>query len=861
MDTEHTVKIHRTIYRGTSPSQARLESRVHELEDMLELEREARARAERHSHELNFQLEALSERLDEFGGANTQTHDMLKRREQEVSKLRKDLENTNLALESSEHTLRKKHQMALNEFSVEIENLQKQKGKAEKDRHHLMSEVDNCMAQLDGALKAKLSAEVKLEGLESQLNRLKMLTDDLQRQLTELNNSKSRLTSENFELVRINQEYESQLTNLTKAKHSLEAMCEDMKRGLDDDARSRITLQTQLTSLQLDFDNLQVRYEEESEEASHLRAQVSKFNTEMASMKSKLEKELLSKTEEFEEMKRKFTVRITELEDLAERERMRASNLEKTKAKLTTELHDLQIEFDNLSAENSELHRRAKAAEHQLIEFTRRVDELTIEVNNLNSQNGQLQADNIRLKGLVSDLGDKNTNLERENRTLADQLKDAKSTLREVNRRLTDLEALRSQLEAERDNLASALHDAEEALREIDAKYQAAHASLTHLKSEMETRLREKDEELETLRKSTTRTIEELTTTITEMEVKYKSELNRTRKKYESTITELEIQIDNLSKSNSHLSKENKALLQRLKDFEALLDEEKRMHESCQANLTLSERKRIQVQGEYEELQAAFEMADRARKHAESELGEAQSRISELQLHVNNLTNDKRRLEGDMSVMQADMDDAINAKQAAEDRANRLNAEVMRLADELRQEQENYKHAESLRKQLEIEIREITVKLEEAEAYSTREGRRMVQKLQARVRELEAEYESESRRSKEALANSRKYERQFRELQTQAEDDRRMVIELQDLLDKTQMKMKAYKRQLEEAEDTGQITMNKYRKAQQQIEEAEHRADMAERTVTMRRTVVHTGRAGSVARELTTAFNRATSIL
>lgn len=31
---------------------------------------------------------------------------------------------------------------------------------------------------------------------------------------------------------------------------------------------------------------------------------------------------------------------------------------------------------------------------------------------------------------------------------------------------------------------------------------------------------------------------------------------------------------------------------------------------------------------------------------------------------------------------------------------------------------------------MEIEIREITVKLEEAEAYATREGKRMVQKLQ-----------------------------------------------------------------------------------------------------------------------------------
>ena len=83
--------------------------------------------------------------------------------------------------------------------------------------------------------------------------------------------------------------------------------------------------------------------------------------------------------------------------------------------------------------------------------------------------------------------------------------------------------------------------------------------------------------------------------------------------------------------------------------------------------------------------------------------------------------------------MQSDLDDALNAQRAAEERADRLAAEVNRLAGELHQEQENYKNAESLRKQLEVEIREITVRLEEAEAFATREGKRQIAKLQARV--------------------------------------------------------------------------------------------------------------------------------
>lgn len=132
------------------------------------------------------------------------------------------------------------------------------------------------------------------------------------------------------------------------------------------------------------------------------------------------------------------------------------------------------------------------------------------------------------------------------------------------------------------------------------------------------------------------------------------------------------------------------------------------------------------------------------------------------------------------------------------------------------------------------------------------------------MRELEAELDGEIRRAKEAFASARKYERQFKELQTQSEDDKRMILELQDLLDKTQIKMKAYKRQLEEQEEVSQLTMSKYRKAQQQIEEAEHRADMAERTITIKRTMGGPGsRAVSVVREINSMSrgNRATSIM
>jgi len=66
-------------------------------------------------------------------------------------------------------------------------------------------------------------------------------------------------------------------------------------------------------------------------------------------------------------------------------------------------------------------------------------------------------------------------------------------------------------------------------------------------------------------RKGGLRSAEELQRTIVDIETKYKSELGRAKKKYETEYRELEIQNDNLSRANNELAKANKSLAGRVK--------------------------------------------------------------------------------------------------------------------------------------------------------------------------------------------------------------------------------------------------------------------------------------------------------
>merc|ERR1712002_1056210 len=213
------------------------------------------------------------------------------------------------------------------------------------------------------------------------------------------------------------------------------------------------------------------------------------------------------------------------------------------------------------------------------------------------------------------------------------------------------------------------------------------------------------------------------------------------------------------------------------KELEIAVDDERRSGDEARQAVTVLERKRIALTAELEDVKALLEAAERARKNAEAECSEVSIRIQELTISITTLTQEKRRLESDLSSITADIEDAVGGRRAAEENAARLANENARLADELRQEQENYKNAESLRKQLEIEIREITVRLEEAEAFAQREGKRMVAKLQARLRDIETELEAEQRRSRELANANRKFEKAIVELKLQFEDDHRLVQE------------------------------------------------------------------------------------
>lgn len=74
-------------------------------------------------------MEELSDRLEEQGGATSAQVDLNKKREAELMKLKRDLEESNMQHDQVIAQSRKKQQDVVNEFSDQLDQLQKAKAK------------------------------------------------------------------------------------------------------------------------------------------------------------------------------------------------------------------------------------------------------------------------------------------------------------------------------------------------------------------------------------------------------------------------------------------------------------------------------------------------------------------------------------------------------------------------------------------------------------------------------------------------------------------------------------------------------------------------------------------------------------
>ncbi|XP_005056134.1 PREDICTED: myosin heavy chain, skeletal muscle-like [Ficedula albicollis] len=803
-----------------------LEAKIKELTERAEEEEEMNAELTAKKRKLEDECSELKKDIDDL----ELTLAKVEKEKHATENKPRDLEEATLQHEATASALRKKHADSTAELGEQIDNLQRVKQKLEKEKSELKMEIDDLASNMESVSKAKANLEKMCRSLEDQLSEIKTKEEEQQRIINDISAQRARLQTESGEYSRQVDEKDALISQLSRGKQAFTQQIEELKRHLEEEIKAKNALAHALQSARHDCDLLREQYEEEQEAKGELQRALSKANSEVAQWRTKYETDAIQRTEELEEAKKKLAQRLQDAEEHVEAVNAKCASLEKTKQRLQNEVEDLMIDVERSNAACAALDKKQKNFDKILAEWKQKYEETQAELEASQKESRSLSTELFKMKNAYEESLDHLETMKRENKNLQQEISDLTEQIAEGGKAVHELEKVKKQIEQEKSEIQAALEEAENSLEHEEGKILRLQLELNQVKAEIDRKIAEKDEEIDQLKRNHQRVVDSMQSTL-DAEIRSRNEALRLKKKMEGDLNEIEIQLSHANRQAAEAQKNLRNTQGVLKDTQIHLDDALRTQDDLKEQVAMVERRANLLQAEVEELRAALEQTERSRKVAEQELMDASERVQLLHSQNTSLINTKKKLETDIAQIQGEMEDTIQEARNAEEKAKKAITDAAMMAEELKKEQDTSAHLERMKKNLDQTVKDLQHRLEEAEQLALKGGKKQIQKLEARVRELEGEVDAEQKRSAEAVKGVRKYERRVKELTYQSEEDRKNVLRLQDLVDKLQTKVKAYKRQAEEAEELSNVNLSKFRKIQHELEEAEERADIAESQV------------------------------
>ena len=195
--------------------------------------------------------------------------------------------------------------------------------------------------------------------------------------------------------------------------------------------------------------------------------------------------------------------------------------------------------------------------------------------------------------------------------------------------------------------------------------------------------------------------------------------------------------------------------------------------------LAAAERKAAMASLEAEEARAHQETAEKSKRLTEMELSDTKDALGNVEAQLNSLNTHNRSLESDFSATRSELDEMVAALRHSEEKAKKAAIDAMTLAEEVRLQQGRADHEEADRRAAEAVIKELQIRVEEAESNALRGGKKIIEKLEAQIRHLNAELDTEQRIKVDFNKNLRKAERKYREIEFQLEEEHKNCERMQ----------------------------------------------------------------------------------
>merc|ERR1712213_171018 len=816
---------------ANSASMRRMEERIRVIMEDLEAEQGLRKRIEREKQQLQVQIIALSERLTEAEGGAENQLDINRKREAEMAKLRKLLEDVHMESEQSIHLLKKKHQEAMMELQEQIESMSKTKEKVVKEKSKMSTEISELLAHIEVLNQEKITMKKSCEKLEITINEYNVKIQDMNKSIIEMTSQKQRLAQDSQDSSRKLNEMKLAIETAGLDKNKVAGQLKDLQDKLDGLNRAKNTAETKVQTLQQQIKTLTIECEEHREIRMDLERTVVKMKEEWGDWKKKYDMECKLHIDDVEALKKKFMQQVNQLTDQYESTMTKLKAAEAQKQKLSSEIQVIVKEFESSQVVIKDLNMRIANGDKKIDELAAKLREMTNLYERADKENKARAQEVVRLGNEMDRCKMSNDTLSRDKSKLEDELRSMKAELDALKNRFHEVDVENRKLAHDREELARAYKDSDSAKLKAESRVRGLEDELKKLRADADHRLNAKDNDAMAMKKKLTMEIESLTVRLQETESRLRNEVEKMKKKMSVTIAELEMSLDASNKANVQLQNSSKAQATKIMELTQIIDKTTLKYNEVMGQLDGANKRLVATDGEFANTKRSLTQLLNEKKMFESKLTELSTKITEITNINVNLTSVKTKLEKDLSLVQHNYEDMARELKLADDRANKAANDAQHFEGLLREESAKVQKLDNVKKALETEVKNMTVRIEEIETTAISSSKRTIQKMEMRIVELEEFLSKEKAMHVETTTALHKKERSVKELLLQSEEDRKNILILQESLERLNEKIKMYKRQLEEQEAISNSNIMRVKKFQRELESSEARAEEAESTL------------------------------
>ncbi|XP_043936571.1 cingulin [Protopterus annectens] len=836
--------IYRILSEGSSESEHSLKRKVNLVFEKIKPFKQAGSSVDNSSlitqnNELEKKVAELQHKLDEekknaqnVGSSRDQSSAafrnlqiQLEEKVEEYSELKEQFDKNKRELINAIQELR--------QVKVEKENMDTKLGNLENHLSDMQNELFHAQksqgnsADRDTIEVELLESKVQLQEVELLRQKQDEILHQRERELTALKGAlKEEVANHDKEMDRLRLQYQTDM--------------EQLRKNIEQISEKQHTVEAERLKINTVVRNLQNDLDESKEENNHWKELFQKSKEELRSVKQELLQTKVEK-EEFEdellELRDRFSAMQVEV-DSVKGSAANSKELETLKKQLGETRKELQNQISEKERQEELLHKK----DHELValkaEWEDEVASCDKEIEQMKKQHQQsleqLKKDYEETsKGKVAvesekeaaeqmtkameeilkktqqeneDLKKKVSSLEVHFTEFKDVVDELQNSEKRHKEKLSRLEAERRQMEESLGEAADQEHEAAMTRRVLENKLEEAQRNLSRLsedykelQQQFQEEMKQKDQlkkiknELEEEKRLLDRTIDKLTKELDQMTDESRSSLSLLQSQLEEYKEKSRRDILELQRQNKEKTLELEKTGLTIKRVQ---EEAYRLKHDLQESLATKETAVLDK-----------DLLTQRIQHLEKDIESKKRTQDDRSKQVKVLEDKVRHLE-------MELDEEKNTAELMTERANRAREQLDQLRAELMQERAAKQDLECDKISLERQNKDLKSRLTNFEGFQKPNAG--TAQLESRVKELESQLQTEEREKNVLLSSNRKLERKVKELSIQIDDERQQVHDQKDQLS---LRVKALKRQVDEAEEEIERMEASKKKIQRELEE------------------------------------------